>query len=229
MQLRNAPKTKKLVIFGDSLFAEVAYECFTHDSEYEVVGFAVERAYLKKDNLFGLPVVAIEDVAQHFPPASHSVYTAIIHTQLNRLRARLMNMAEKQGYMLASYISSQAMVWPNAKLGKHCFVFEQNVVQPFVTIGDNVVLWSGNHIGHHTRIRDHAFISSHVVISGSCDVGESCFIGVNTSIANDVTIGADCFINLATTITRNLEPNRMYRGQPASAYQDDTRRHFKLV
>ena len=28
----------KLVIIGDSAFAEVAYEYFTHDSEYEVVG-----------------------------------------------------------------------------------------------------------------------------------------------------------------------------------------------
>lgn len=36
-------KTGKLVLIGDSAFAEVAYEYFTHDSPYEVVAFAVER------------------------------------------------------------------------------------------------------------------------------------------------------------------------------------------
>ncbi len=32
---------KNLVIVGDSAFAEVAYEYFTHDSPYTVVAFAV--------------------------------------------------------------------------------------------------------------------------------------------------------------------------------------------
>ena len=30
-------KKHKLIIVGDSAFAEIAYEYFTHDSEYEVV------------------------------------------------------------------------------------------------------------------------------------------------------------------------------------------------
>ena len=51
-----------LVLFGDSAFAEVAFEYFTRDSAYRVVCFAVEREFLKRDELFGLPVVAVEDV-----------------------------------------------------------------------------------------------------------------------------------------------------------------------
>jgi hypothetical protein len=31
-----AKKKEKIVIIGDSAFAEVAYEYFTHDSEYQV-------------------------------------------------------------------------------------------------------------------------------------------------------------------------------------------------
>jgi hypothetical protein len=29
----------KLIIFGNTEFAEIAYEYFTHDSDYEVVAF----------------------------------------------------------------------------------------------------------------------------------------------------------------------------------------------
>jgi sugar O-acyltransferase (sialic acid O-acetyltransferase NeuD family) len=222
-------KKKRLVLFGDSLFAEVAYECFTHDSPYEVVGFAVEEAYITKTSLLGLPVVAIEKLAEVFPAVDHDVYVAIVNTQQNRLRKRLMEGALSKGYGLASYISSKADIWHNVTLGSHCFILEQNVVQPFVQIGDNVVLWSGNHVGHHSRIASHAFISSHVVISGGCSIGEYCFIGVNSALADRITIGDDCFINMATIVTRNLEANKMYRGQPAKPYRDDTRSFFNIL
>lgn len=228
MQINDRPKTRKLVIFGDSLFAEVAYECFARDSEYEVAGFAVEQAYLKKNTLFGLPVVAIERVAEIFSPESHDVYVAIVYTQLNRLRTRLMHMAEGQGYKLATYVSSNAFIWPNVKLGKHCFILENNVLQPYADIGNNVVIWSGNHIGHHSKIHDNVFISSHVVISGACHIGNNCFLGVNTTISNNITIGEDCFLNLATVVTKSLDDNKMYRGNPASIYRDNARSFFTL-
>ena len=57
-------KTKKLVLVGDSAFAEVAYEYFTHDSEYEVVAFSVEREYLRREELFAVPVVPFEDLTE---------------------------------------------------------------------------------------------------------------------------------------------------------------------
>jgi sugar O-acyltransferase (sialic acid O-acetyltransferase NeuD family) len=201
----------KLVIVGDSLFAEIALEYFTHDSPYEVVAFAVERPYRKRDELFGLPVVDFESLPQRYPPGEHSVYVALVYTQLNRLRARLASASKQLGYSLASYVSSSAFVWRNVELGEHCFIFENNVVQPFVTIGNNVVLWSGNHIGHHSRIRDNVFIASHVVVSGSVDIGENSFLGVNTTLVNDITIGRDAWIGPHVTLTRDAAPGSVYR------------------
>jgi sugar O-acyltransferase (sialic acid O-acetyltransferase NeuD family) len=201
-----------MVIVGDSAFAEVAYEYFTHDSDMQVVGFVVEREYLKRTELFDLPVVALEDVDSHFAPAEHDFFAALVYTQLNRLRTRLYRSMKNKGYKAASYISSRAFVWPNVKVGEHCFVFEDNTVQPFSVIGNNVVLWSGNHIGHHSIIRDNCFISSHVVVSGFCDIGENCFMGVNSSIGNNVTVGADCLIGAGALVTKNLEVDSVVRG-----------------
>jgi sugar O-acyltransferase (sialic acid O-acetyltransferase NeuD family) len=209
----------KLVLVGDSLFAEIAYEYFTHDSPYEVVAFAVEREYRKRDELLGLPVVDFEELSQRYPPGDHSVYVALVYTQLNRLRARLAAAATELGYSLASYVSSSAFVWRNVELGEHCFVFENNVVQPFVRIGDNVVLWSGNHIGHHSRIRDNVFVSSHVVVSGSVDIGENSFLGVNSTLVNDITIGRDTWLGPNVTLTRDAPPGSVYR--PARSERRD--------
>jgi sugar O-acyltransferase (sialic acid O-acetyltransferase NeuD family) len=203
--------SRKLVIVGDSLFAEIAYEYFTHDSPYEVVAFAVEREYRTRDELFGLPVVDFESVTERYDPAGHSVYVALVYTQLNRLRTRLADASKELGYGLASYVSSRAFVWRNVELGEHCFIFENNVVQPFVKLRRNVVLWSGNHIGHHTTIRDNVFVSSHVVVSGSVDIGENCFLGVNSTLVNDISVGRDTWLGPDVTLTRDAPPASVYR------------------
>lgn len=198
-------KNKPLVILGDSAFAEIAYEYFQFDSDYEVVAFAVERTYLTRSTLFDLPVVAFEDLAQTYFPASHSFFAANVYTQGNQLRTRLYQAAKDQGYAPASYISPHAFVWRNCKIGEHCFIFENNVIQPFVTVGNNVILWSGNHIGHHSSIMDHCFVSSHVVVSGFCRVGSSCFLGVNATVANNINIGDRCVIGAGALILSDVE------------------------
>jgi sugar O-acyltransferase (sialic acid O-acetyltransferase NeuD family) len=205
-------KTRKLVILGDSAFAEIAFEYFTHDSEYEVVAFSVEQEYLKRKTLFDLPVIPFETLEDNCAPAEHHFYAATVYTQGNKLRERFYLQAKEKGYAAASYISSRAFVWRNVELGEHCFIFENNVVQPFVKIGDNVVLWSGNHIGHHSTIKSHNFISSHVVVSGFCQIGERCFMGVNSTVGNNINIGDNCVVGAGAIIVGDVEDNQTVVG-----------------
>lgn len=197
-------KTRKLVLVGDSAFAEVAYEYFTYDSDYEVVAFSVERAYLKRETFLDLPVVPFEDVQKIYDPQTHSFYAALVYTEGNKLRTRLYAEAKAKGYTPASYISPRAFVWRDVEIGEHAFVFEDNVIQPRVKIGTNVVLWSGNHIGHHSRIGDNCFLSSHVVISGFVNVGRNCFMGVNVSVGNNINIGDHCIIGAGALVLGNI-------------------------
>ena len=217
-----------LVIVGDSAFAEIAYEYFTHDSDYEVVGFSVERAYLRTDRLFGLPVVPFEALGEHFEPAAHDVYVAVVYTQLNRLRARLSAAAKAKGFALASYVSRRAYVWRNVRLGEHCFIFEDNTIQPFVTIGNNVVLWSGNHIGHHSTIGDNCFISSHVVVAGFVEIGANSFLGVNATIANNVKIGRDCWLGPGTTVVKDTADAVFVKPDRSAISTASTLRMFRV-
>ena len=221
-------KRRKLIIVGDSAFAEIAYEYFTCDSDYEVVAFSVERDYLKKETVFDLPVVPFETLETAYDPQEHAVYVAAVYTQLNRLRTRLGMQAKAKGFALASYVSSRAFVWRNVEIGEHCFIFEDNTVQPFVRLGDNVVLWSGNHIGHHSTIKDNCFISSHVVISGFVEVGENCFLGVNTTIVNNVKIGKDCWLGPNVTIVRDTAEASFYKPTKSEPGTITTLEYFKV-
>lgn len=221
-------KTKKLVIVGSGETAELAYEYFSADSEYEVVGFSVEKAYLERETLHELPVVALEDIEQRYPPSDHFAFVAISSTKLNRIRTRLYLDMKRRGYQLASYVSSRAFVWRNAQIGENCFIFEHNTVQAFVKVGNNVVLWSGNHIGHNTVIRDNCFISSHVVISGFCDIGENCFLGVNSAIINNITIGKDCFIGAGALIQKDAPEGAVYQAVGTDISKVGSLRLFRI-
>jgi sugar O-acyltransferase (sialic acid O-acetyltransferase NeuD family) len=221
-------KLKKLVIVGSGEFAEIAYEYFTHDSPYEVIGFSVEKEYLDKLSLFNLPVVPFEEIENHFSPADCEVFVAITSTQLNRVRTRLYLAAKQKKYTVASYISSRAFVWHNATIGENCFIFENNVIQHWATIGNNVILWSGNHIGHRSTIEDNCFLSSHVVVSGYCHIGMNCFLGVNSTLVDNITVEKDCLVAAGALIIKNTLSGKIYKGNPAEASAVGTFRYFKI-
>lgn len=203
-----------VVIVGTSSIAEIAYEYLTYDSKYEVVAFSVEKKYIGNDKLFNLPVVPFEEVEKKYEPNKYKMFIAVGYKQLNKLRRRLFDEAKKKGYELISYISSNSFVWRNVELGENCFVFEDNTIQPFVKIGDNVTLWSGNHIGHHSFIEENCFISSHVVVSGFCRVGRNSFLGVNCCLAHRVTIGKNNIIGMGSVINRDTRDDGVYIGNP---------------
>lgn len=203
---------KPLVIFGTGDIAQLAHYYFITDSSYEVVAFTVDVNYINESEFCGLPVVAFEDVAKNYPPDSYDFFVALSYSKLNAVRKEKFLAAKEMGYKLVSYISSRATVLNEGSIGENCFIFEDNTVQPFVTIGNNVTLWSGNHIGHHSVIHDHTFIASHVVISGGVEIGEQCFIGVNATLRDHIKIGDRCIVGAGALLLADAAPEGVYIG-----------------
>lgn len=221
---------QKLLIIGAGEFADIAYEYFTVDSPYTVVGFAVDREFLTESSKFGLPVIALEEAAEQFNPSVTQAHVAVTSTKLNRVRADLMDKTRAQGYRLANFISPHAFVWRTAELGENVFIFEKNVVQHGVKIGDGCVLWSGNHIGHQTVIGAHCFLSSHIVISGYCRIGARSFIGVNASFADNVTVGEDSLIGMAAVVNKTFEDaGLILNGNPAEPSKVSSYRFYRIT
>lgn len=205
----------RVVVFGTGQIAEVAWFYLTHDSQHEVVAFTVDRAYLDRDHFHGLPVVAFEDITTLYPPDQYQMFVSISYQQVNRLREAKYHAAKAKGYTLISYVSSRATLWPGAVIGDNCFIFEDNTIQPFTRIGNNIVMWSGNHLGHHSVIDDHTFVSSHVVISGSVHIGSHCFLGVNASIRDNIKLGSATVVGMGAMVVKSTEAGDVLIGTPA--------------
>lgn len=204
---------KPLVIFGAGDIAQLAHYYFSTDSNYEVVAFTADAAYITSLEFCGLPVVPFEELASRYFPETHEMFIALSYAKLNEVRKEKYLAAKALGYRLASYISSHATVLNGGRIGDNCFIFEDNTIQPFVTIGNNVTLWSGNHIGHHSTIHDHCFVASHVVISGGVEIGESCFIGVNATLRDHIKVGKQCVIGAGALLLADADPEGVYLGQ----------------
>lgn len=222
-------KTKQLIIYGIGETAEIAYEYFTHDSEYEVVAFTADQAYIQESRLYDLEVVPFETIEERFSTKEYELFVAATYNQLNRVRALMFNKAKAKGYRLASYVSSHAFVWHNVKLGENVFIFENNVLQHHVEVGDNVVLWSGNHVGHRTKIKDHVYFSSHCVISGFCEIGAYSFLGVNCTFNDNITIAPDTIVGSGGLVVKNSEQKgALLVGSPAKVASKSSYEAFNV-
>lgn len=206
----------KVIIFGLMDFASLAHFYLKHDSRHEVVAFSVTKEFLPADGTFeGLPVVPFEDVESRYDPAEFRFFAPMSHRKMNMVREGIYLTAKRKGYSFISYISSKATTFPGAQIGENCFILEDNTIQPFTTIGNNVMMWSGNHIGHHGTIKDHVLFTSHVVLSGHCVVEPYCFFGVNATIRDALHIQEGTLVGMGACVTKSTEAWGIYTGNPA--------------
>jgi sugar O-acyltransferase (sialic acid O-acetyltransferase NeuD family) len=202
----------QIVLVGAGDIARLAHFYFTKDSGHDVVAFAVDAEYRQADSFMGLPLLDLDQVVTRYPPSDFKMFVAISYVDMNRVRAAKYAQAKALGYELVSYVSSRCTYLAPDPPGDNCFILEDNTIQPFVRIGNNVTMWSGNHIGHDSVIGDHCFISSHVVVSGHVRIEQGCFLGVNATLRNAITIAEFTLIGAGAVIMKDTKPRSVHVG-----------------
>lgn len=207
-----------LVIVGCGVTARLAHYYFTRDSEHTVAAFSVDREYKSDDSFLGLPLIDFAEVVERYPPDKYKMFVALGYAKMNKLRAAKYFQAKELGYELVSYVSSKCTFLTDNPVGDNCFILEDNTIQPFVTIGNDVTLWSGNHVGHDAVIEDHCFLASHIVVSGFTRIGAYCFLGVNATLRNAITIAPETLIGAGAVIMKDTVEQGVYLPQRAKLF-----------
>lgn len=207
----DTPETEKgLLIFGASDVAELAAYYFLEDFGRETEAFVLDDEFVTSSSFAGKPLVASSECASIYRPDQYDLFVALAYTNMNLLRRHKVEWAKQAGFGLTSYVSPRISTFSNVSIGVNCFILEDNTIQPFVSIGDNVTLWSGNHIGHHSVIEDDVFIASHVVVSGGVRIGRGSFIGVNATLRDHIAIGERSVVGAGAIILGDTEPESVY-------------------
>lgn len=207
-------KVARVVLFGQGAMARITHYYLQHDSAHEVVAFTVDRSRIAEESLFGLPVVPFEDVQRIYSPDEYCMAVPIAFSKVNKVRAAKYQEAKAMGYELISYVSSKATTWPDLVMGDNCFIFENSVIGPFVTIGNDVVI-TGSSVGHDVVVGDHCFLASQAVVLGSVTVGSYSVLGANSTCRDGIALGEGCVIGAGVTMTTSADARGVYVSRPA--------------
>ena len=205
----------EVIIFGNKDTAELAYWYLKNDTNYRVASFTVSSSYIKKDTYKKLPLVPFEKLEEYYDPRKYLLFAPMTGKKMNRLRENIYLAGKKKGFRFVSYKSSHAKVFTKF-IGENCFILENNTIQPFTKIGNNTMIWSGNHIGHHSIIHDHVFFTSHVVLSGNCTVNNNCVLSINSSVRDFSFLEEGTLIGMGSNfVGTRTDAWSVYLGNPA--------------
>lgn len=199
---------KDLIIYGIGKFAEYVAYLFENDTDYNVVGFCIEKDFYQKNQIGkqinNEPVLIFENLNQEIL-TGFDLFVAVGN---NEIRSRIFKKAKSKGYAFANYISSKSITWNNLKLGSNIFIGEGSVIQPFVEIDDNSLIIGGR-IGHHCFVGQ-SILMSGSTIGGNSKIGDFTFLGLNSTIAQNVIIGSNNIISMNVNIEKDTDPNSVY-------------------
>ena len=218
---------KDLVIFGTGKIAECVSYYFEREREWRIVAYCCDRSHMQEDSFLGHPVIAFEDVKKLYPPVRYLMFVALGYHGINSLRRTKYEEALNKGYDLASYVSPS--VYGKFLVGNNSLILDDAVIQPFVSIGNDVFIWGGAMIGHHAVIRDHSWITGSANVGGLSDIGEACFLGMNATIGPEVKVGAKSLLGANSLVTKCVPDNSVIIVRDTEVHRLDVDNFLRLT
>lgn len=219
---------KNLVIFGTGTFAKVAWHYFSIDSDYRVVGFTVDRAYLTEPEFQDLPVVPFESLDSRFAPDEHDIFVAVGLADMNSRRKQKVEEVKGHGFGIASFVSSRAMTPPEFTARENTMIMESCVVMPGVSVGRNTIIWPGSTIGVDSQIGDHCWLVA-ATLGERVVMGESTFAGIRSVICPKTTIGRQNLIGAGALVMHDTNDFAVFRGAHSKPARARSTRMAKLL
>jgi sugar O-acyltransferase (sialic acid O-acetyltransferase NeuD family) len=103
------------------------------------------------------------------------------------------------------------------KMGTGNLIYENALIQPFVTIGNHCVISSNSGIAHESSIGDYCFVGPASYICGKVDIAEKVYIGTGAKVLPRLSIGKGAQIGSAALVNRPVADGQRVMGIPARA------------
>ena len=216
---------RKLLIFGTGEISTLAKYYFEKDSTYKVGGFVCDDEYHNMDKYENLNLYKFSYFKENFEPNKYDIFVGISYRGLNKMREDIYNKIKKLGFKFASYISSKSEIASNVKIGENCFILENQTIQPFVEIGDNVILWSETILDIDLKLKIMSIYLLTYVSQGIVRLEKEIFIGVNSALGDFSKIGKDTFISMSSTVYGNIKDGSVVIGNKTNVYESGTKQN----
>ena len=205
--------SKKLVIFGTGVVADVAYSILR--KSHNIVAFCVDDAYYKSGLTKNeLPVYSLNYFIKNLSNIDTLIFVAVGYHNLNQVREEKIRIFKSLGYSQPICVSEHAYIADSAEISEGCLVMPGAVIEPFVRVKRNTIIWSNVVIGHHSEIHHSCWIAANTTIGGSVEINELCFIGLGAVVCNSLSIGKSAFIGASTLVSNNVNDESVLISEP---------------
>ena len=192
-----------LIIFGNSIFAEIAVYYFQKFSKINIKYIAAEKKYIKHKKFHNIELIDFNQLL-NCNKKNFKVFVAIGYSKMNKTRSNFFNEIKTNGFKFENFIHPKANVY-SKNLGTNNFIMENVSINPYTKIGNNNIFWSSNIIGHHSVIGNNNFFSGNSTISGNNKIKNNNFFGVNSSTKDSASIDSFCFVDANEYVDVNLK------------------------
>lgn len=103
----------------------------------------------------------------------------------------------------------------NTTVGEGTVIMANAVVNPFVKVGRHCIINSNAVVEHDNYLSDFVHVSVGAKLAGTVRIGARTWIGVGASVINAIEICKDCMIGAGAVVIRNIDIPGTYVGVPA--------------
>ncbi|MCD8155617.1 MAG: hypothetical protein LUF78_13215 [Clostridiales bacterium] len=206
---------KEIVVFGTGDFSDVVSHVLKNKLGRMPAAYTVHRKYLSGTSCHSVPLVALEELAEKYPPGEYEVVLALIGRRMFDQRAAAAQILWEMGYHLANVVDPSAEV-DSEELGEGNIILAHTSIEAHCRIGNGNIIWQNVVMPHHNQVGNFNNLAPSVSLSGYSAVGSHCFVGNNVCIKNRVRvedytyIGAGAYVQRAPVSGSVLVPGRSY-------------------
>lgn len=113
------------------------------------------------------------------------------------------------------------VVHPAAVISKFARIGRGVSIQPFVSVGPNVII--GNHvqifaqalIGHNSTLDDHSYIANNACVGANVHLKKGAYLGTNCCLIENITVGEWALIGMGAVVLKDVPAYTKVVGNPA--------------
>ncbi|AUV44352.1 MULTISPECIES: acetyltransferase [Citrobacter freundii complex] len=133
----------------------------------------------------------------------------------NRARLEKTNYLIKIGAPLKTFIHPTAYISRYSEIGLGSVIMAHAVVNPFVTIGNAVIINTAATIDHDSILNDGVHICPGVHLAGAVYVGNEVMIGIGAQVIQGINIEFRATVGAGANVLLDVEPHTTVVGNPA--------------
>lgn len=205
----------QIIIIGAGGHAKVAIDTL-NAMGVSIIGITDQDSSTHGSTVCRLPVLGDDHEITKYPTDRVRLVNGVGSTRVSKLRQRLFQQFQKQGYVFHTLIHPSAIIGTDASLGEGVQIMAGAIVQPECRLGDNIIVNTGAQIDHDCIIGNHVHIAPGAILSSGVRVGKMSHVGAGATVIQNITIGDESMIAAGAVVVRDVPNKAQVAGVPAN-------------